>query len=388
MTNINNNEIIDKILLHEHQSVAHRLGLIEDISQEIDDDLLNNTITVINDLLVSPNDKTKKIIVTLSSILWTYQKKHWEGLNDFLIRVLSQIGYAPSSIMIDTEYDHENKCYSGVNSLLDQLSITINQLQCEVLVGDQIFLLTQFQKNIWSQIELNKTLGISAPTSAGKSFIIALKAIDLILKEEGCIVYIVPTLSLVSQVSIDFRKLLNTFNLNDYEILNTFNGERLDQDKKIFVLTQEKAIGAFSQKNIPFKNIRLLIVDEIQNIERASNENEERAKTLYDLLIEFKHTPSIDRIVISGPRINNIGNLCHSLFGEGAAEENESSSPVASFTYSVEKNKKKYLFKQHNDIKMQPTGIEFKPPYPFPKPDGKLYNDKYYNFLHKFISYL
>lgn len=380
-------EVLDKILLHEHQHIACKLNFIDEVTQDIDDELLNESIALINDLLDKPIEDAKKIIITLSSILWTYQKEHWGGLNDFFIRVLSQIGYAPSSIMIDREYDYEHKRYSGVSSLLDQLAITVSQLKCEIAVQERVFLLTEFQKRIWSQIENNKTLGISAPTSAGKSFIIALKAIDLILQQDGSIIYIVPTLSLVSQVSIDFRKLLDSFGLDHYEILNTYNGDS-SNTKKIFVLTQEKAIGAFSQEDVPFKDIRLLVADEIQNVERASKEDDQRAKTLYDLLIEFRHTPEVHRIVISGPRIEGIGDLCHSLFGEGTTEEKDKSSPVSSFTYSIEKKGKKYFFNQHVDIKGDSKAIEFSPKSEIPKPEGKVYTDKYYNFMDEFITNL
>src|SRR5690606_34160646 len=137
-----------------------------------------------------------------------------------------------------------------------------------------------------------------------------------------------------------------------YEVLNTYNGD-IHDNKKIFVLTQEKAIGAFSQKDTPFQDVRLLVVDEIQNVERASNEDEQRAKTLYDLIVEFRHTPEIERIVISGPRIEGIGELSQILFGDGATEESDKSSPVASFTYAIQRKKigtrNKYFFNQYTD---------------------------------------
>ena len=46
-----------------------------------------------------------------------------------------------------------------------------------------------------------KVIAISAPTSAGKSFIITLKLLEIIQRYKYDIIYVVPTISLVNQVS-------------------------------------------------------------------------------------------------------------------------------------------------------------------------------------------
>lgn len=387
MLNKNETSIVDKVLLYEHERTALKLKFIDDLSYDITDTVLEEACGLIDRLSKNKDEKSRKIIVTLSSILWTYQKSHWTGLNSFLIRILSSVGYSPSSIMMDKNYDHEENRYSEVASIFDQLAITLEHLKCEVVLNNKVFLLTQFQKKIWDKVDLNKALGVSAPTSAGKSFVLGLKAIDLLIKADGNIVYIVPTLSLVSQVSIDFRKLLDLFGLGEYEILNAYDSAGLNE-KKIFVLTQEKAIGAFSQDVSPFRNVRMLVADEIQNVERVYEVDDQRAKTLYDLLIEFRHSPEIDNFVISGPRIEGIGNLCDSLFDAGNAEEKDRSSPVSSFTYSIHSVGKNYFFKQHVDIKEEPHVIEIAQELTMPRSQGKMYNDKYHNFMGEFIASL
>ena len=39
------------------------------------------------------------------------------------------------------------------------------------MVANQKYLLTDYQKQIWDSMDNDKVLGISAPTSAGKSFV-------------------------------------------------------------------------------------------------------------------------------------------------------------------------------------------------------------------------
>lgn len=289
--------------------------------------------------------------------------------------------------MVDEEYDRENGRHSAMDSLINQLSVTIHQLRYEVKIQEQSFLLTRFQKNIWDKIDSNQILGISAPTSAGKSFIIALKAIELLLNQDGTIIYIVPTLSLVSQVSLDFRKLLNKFQIRGYEILNTYNG-LYTENRKVFVLTQEKAIGAFSQSNSPFNDVRMLVVDEIQNVERVANENDQRAKTLYDLLIEFRHSTKPDHTVISGPRIEKIGNLGVEVFGEETDEEESKSSPVASITYSITKNDNRYYLKQYTDISEMPLILPIENTAQIAGTGGVQYRQEFHDFLLNVITAL
>lgn len=380
-------QIIEEILSFEHHKVAEKLGLIEPCELDINDELLIDAVGLVDYLSRDESEESKKIVVTLSSILWTYQKTEWDGLKDFLVLVLTRIGYSPSSIMIDSGYDIDENQYSSMSSMIDEIAVTTSQLQHEVRIRNKTFLLTQFQKNIWEKIDSNSVLGISAPTSAGKSFVIALKAIDILTNDPGTVIYIVPTLSLVSQVSVDFRKLLTLFEMDAYEILNTYTGVYEDP-KKIFVLTQEKAIGSFSQSYHPFSNVKLLVVDEIQNVERVGNEDDQRAKTLYDLMVEFRYTAEPNHIIISGPRIEKIGGLGESIFGREADEEESKSSPVASITYAISKTRTNYILKQYTDIRAQPLHLTISK-YEHISGQGKvLYSEEFHAYLSKVIHYL
>ena len=350
---------IKAILSFEHYSIAARLKLIDDPRCGIDNDLLYSSIGLIDRLSRAPDDFSRNIVICVSSILWTYRKSEWDGLKDFLVLVLSRIGYSPSSIMVDSGYDFVNRTYSGTHGLLNELAVSIHQLSSEVKVCGETFLLTEFQYKVWKKIDDNSVLGISAPTSAGKSFVIALKAVDLISRHGGSVIYIVPTLSLVSQVSIDFRKLLNYFGIENYTIQNTYNGVN-ERESTIYVLTQEKAIGAFSQSDAPFKNLKMLVVDEIQNIERVAHADDQRAKTLYDLMVDFRHSEHPNHIIISGPRIDNIADLGVDVFGENTDEEEAKSSPVANFTYSIVSNNKKFYFRQYSTILDEPLSLPIK----------------------------
>ncbi|MFR5590798.1 MAG: hypothetical protein ACLTKB_10130 [Lawsonibacter sp.] len=87
----------------------------------------------------------------------------------------------------------------------------------------------------------------------------------------------------------------------------------------------------------------ILIVDEIQNIERIVDDTDIRAKILFDTLQELRHSPNIEQIIISGPRINRMAQLGETLFGSKTVEIVTLCSPVLSLTYSIKKGWKKLL---------------------------------------------
>lgn len=340
-------EILKSLFRFELLANAQKLNLISaDNPTVIDEDFLIDAISTLNDLSIKPNELQKKRLVAICALLWTYRNPKWDGLKNYLILFLSRAGFAPSSIMVDDEFK-DNK-YSASDSLINQFAVAIEQASCEIKVGERKFLVSDFQKEIWDSIEENNVVGISAPTSAGKSFIILLKAIDLILKKEGLVIYVVPTLSLVSQVMMDFRKALNDFDL-DYSLESTFNNSNVTS-RSIYVLTQEKAIAAFSQTDNPFSDVRLVVIDEIQNVEKVADSDDQRSKVLYDLTVELRNSSNIDHVVISGPKIINIDELGKTLFG-GEAKKNETdASPVLNLTYSISKTGTKYYFNVYSDL--------------------------------------
>lgn len=379
-------EIIKKVLMVEHQSIARQIGFIDSVTESLDYNLLVSALGLLDRLSRQVDEQSKKTIITISAIIWTYRKREWVGLRDYLMPILTRAGFSPSSIMIDENYDKIGHKFSPMGSYLAELDIVINQLKFEIKIKDRTFLLTSFQKNVWDAFNDHRLVGISAPTSAGKSYIILLKAIDILLKKNGTVVYIVPTLSLLSQVCMDFRKLLNQFELKDYIISTTFN-TGLELEKCIYVLTQERAISAFNQSENPFNNLNLLVIDEIQNLERVGDEEEMRSKVLYDSLMEFRHSNIPDLTIIAGPRIKNIGNIGIQVLGESDTQETEAkSSPVSSITYSIAKGKDKYLFKQYSEIVERPITIEISNSSIIEGYGQSKYSQQYYTYFSYLLN--
>lgn len=380
--------VLRELLEIEHQSIAYKLGMLDSVHKQLNYSLAVKALGYIDQLSRrNPNEKQKKEIITISALLWTYRNELWTGLRDTLTLTLSRIGYAPSSVMVDLNYDKENKLFSRMNSLQSEISVLLDQIQYEVKVGSKFYLLTEFQLRVWNAIEQNPVLGISAPTSAGKSFVISLKIADTLLHNDGCVVYIVPTLSLVSQVCQDLQKQLENAEVSDFCIATNCENE-LDYNKKIFVLTQEKAINAFSSETTSFENIQMLVVDEIQNLERSDSEDDSRSKILYDVLINFRCDCNLNRVIISGPRIENIKDLGIKVFCNPNTEEIETkSSPVVNLTYSIENEGHKRYFKQYSDLVNHPNKIDITS-ISIPDYSGSAYRKTYLNDFRVFFDKL
>ena len=161
---------------------------------------------------------------------------------------------------------------------MDQITVGLNQISNEGGGKRKIFPINKFLKRTWDSMDEKKVIGISAPTSAGKSFVILLKIIKKLMNGIYDIVYIVPTLSLLNLVTEDFHTLLKSMKISQYRISNTFLPTEKSEANCIYVMTQEKAIAAFANEEKAFEKRMILVADEIQNIERIKEETDERAK--------------------------------------------------------------------------------------------------------------
>lgn len=327
--------ILNEWLKIDYYLMAQKLGF-SDKEYQVTDELIYNTIRCL-DYLTSMEKHSVNFVVTIIALLWNHADKEKFNLKDVIIKFLSRIGYPTSAIIVDQKFDKNNISFSHLNSLIDEITTTLNQNNNEVQVNDKKFLLTDFQMQIWNSIEQRKSIGISAPTSAGKSFVILLKLVEKLTKSIFDIVYIVPTLCLMTQVTEDFNQMLKEIGIENFTISNSYIQENNNEQIHIYVLTQEKAISAFSSAENVFNNNLVLVVDEIQNIERITDSTEERAKVLFDTLTEFRYKENLKQVILSGPRIQEIDNVGESIFGFETEEIVTEISPVLNLTYSIKK---------------------------------------------------
>lgn len=198
--------------------------------------------------------------------------------------------------------------------------------------------------------------------------------------------YIVPTLSLLNQVTEDFNKNIKQLDIKDCKISNTFILHDETEVNYIYVLTQEKAIAAFANESAAFSKRMILVADEIQNIERIKEDKDERSKILFDTLMEFRYKENVEQIIIAGPRIEEIDNLGESIFGLETEDISTEISPVLNLTYSICKIGKQYFLKQYSVLNDSPICKEIQNAEMINGYGKKKYTDLYLDYLSLFLN--
>ena len=292
--------IIDEWLKIEFSEIARRTKLL-DCNYAVSDQLVLNTLRFLDNITANITSDGIQIVIGIIALMWEHVDREQYDLRDVFIKFLARIGYSTSAIIIDDQYNSNTCSFHGINSFFDRLTVALNQKKFEVTVGEHMYLLTQFQHDIWKAAEHNEIIGVSAPTSAGKTFSIMLHTLRSIIEKRCDIVYIVPTLSLLNQITSNYNKMIKDLGIDNVSVTN---GYRMPSETPtIYVLTQEKAISSLTSDQTAFEKPLVLVVDEIQNIERMTDSNDTRSKILYDTISEFQQRSNVNQVFFTGPRI-------------------------------------------------------------------------------------
>ena len=377
--------VLKRWLEIEFYKIANKADLIYE-TRSIDVNLIYDSIRVLDYETIISKKTDVNYVITIIGLMWEHVDHTIYDLKNIIVKFLSRIGYPTSAIICDKNFDSNECSFSKLNSYIDEILSTINQLKNEIDIAGKKYLLTDFQMKIWNSMDKDKLIGISAPTSAGKSFVILLKIVKKLLNDKFDVVYIVPTLSLLNQVTEDFNSVLKGMGVEDYWISNSFDMDGNNNKRNIYVLTQEKAIAAFSESDFAFSNRMILVADEIQNIERIKEDTDQRSKILFDTLVEFRYKKNVQQIIISGPRIDDIDKVGEHIFGMETINHTTNISPVLSLTYSIKKDRNKYYFKQYCALTKEPIIREIENKKLIEGYGRKQYTDKYLAYLTKFVD--
>jgi len=348
---------IELLLQNDLKYIAFKMGFIKQIPPYIKD---NDAALLLNHAeYLSRRGKTDKELnkcLLICALIWERRNPSWSNLSSFLKQILIKIGLSPTALMIDDTNDNNNYFTSFGNLFVD-LSNTQLIKNNRIEFNEKFIFLTKHQKEIWNSIFKYDRIGISAPTSAGKSFILCLSLINYLCDHEINAFYIVPNISLINQVSSDLRKIINYYNIGK-KIRIHQSYSKVDNTGNIFILTQERAFSSLLQTENNIPKLDFLIVDEVQNIERMTFEDNDRADDLLTVLRLINDNINPKKIIISGPRIEKIDDLMKDLFNEKGFPINIKLSPVLNLTYSFKYYLNKYFLCQHSPINETPLYLE------------------------------
>lgn len=306
---------------------AKSIGFNVDSSVDISEGSLYEIINQIEIAILNEIDPS--IISSVCGLLWTHYSEKFNLLSEYIYSLMARVGFSPIHSMLSLSQNENQVNYSSVVGMLET---AVQRQRYSVATLGKRFFLTEFQSRLWKALELKDHIAVSAPTSAGKSFLICLNLVSGVATRGGISIYVVPNLTLMSQVANDLIALIKHHQLDiDVRTGLIQNGNR----STIFVLTQERLIEPGAE--MPPNGINYLIIDEVQNIERAFDfeSKDERSKLLLDVLINLHDNFTPQKTVIIGPRISEVGALGGRLFNKKTTPITAHSSPVTNLSYGI-----------------------------------------------------
>jgi replicative superfamily II helicase len=285
---------INKLILYDIRN---------DLPGKLQKEFLEPTEREIEDLFIlssilSLSDESSKLILAYEIITKLFKKFHKKYSNLYSIThvILSRLGNFPNrDLLMKYGFNDSNLKQSPAI----KLEVLAREVENSIQILDNNSLLTDFQKKLFDVLTKQKFYSISAPTSAGKSFVFTLSISQrLIQNKSEKIVLMVPTRALIRELSSSILK-----NLKEYRLINNVNIRTvpiIEQDSNekgiIYVLTQERLNTLLNEEAI---HIDTVFVDEAQEI--GNNRGVVLQNTLELLLNRF---PNIN-LFFASPLIEN-----------------------------------------------------------------------------------
>ncbi|MDQ1158842.1 hypothetical protein QE385_003169 [Sphingomonas sp. SORGH_AS 950] len=195
------------------------------------------------------------------------------------------------------------------------------QLDNTVRIGERSAVLTDMQRAVWDALASGSSLALSAPTSAGKSFVF-LAYIEQLkrMRPNANLVYLVPSRALISQVATDLRSasLDKAFDVTTVPIpaAPTVLGT------PIYVLTPERLQVLFH--TAPGLKFDVAIVDEAHLIGEGS-----RGVVLHSVLQDLQRRHPEVQFLFSSPQVRDPAVFGTVVGREGVKVVKTKDSPVA-----------------------------------------------------------
>lgn len=179
--------------------------------------------------------------------------------------ILARLGNFPGRELLRQRYGSQQS--TGGSSVL-ALEVLAREIDNTVeMPSGKERALTDFQHDLFAELSEWPSASVSAPTSSGKSFVLALDIARRMRERKSSIVYVVPTRALIRQVMVKVIEVLDSEGLQTVPVRCV--PLALDQAHAphgiVYVLTQERLISLLMSED-PQPWITTLIVDEAQGV--------------------------------------------------------------------------------------------------------------------------
>lgn len=223
---------------------------------------------------------------------------------------------------LSNNYEHQVPTPLLMDKIGRGMKYSIYNMQNETLNR-----INKFQWEVYQGVSYYDWVSVSAPTSAGKSYILLRILEEHFLKSKFTIgVYIVPTRALIQQVELDIMEAFSSIGLTDLTIssIPTLN-EDWRIKSQIYVFTQERLLWILNEEPDFIPDI--VIIDEAQKIGDGS-----RGILLQQTIEELARRSETTKFLFSSPSTEN-----PEIFLQDAPEK-VSVTPIQSEYIAVNQN--------------------------------------------------
>ncbi len=170
----------------------------------------------------------------------------------------------------------------------------------EAHIGGETYHLTDFQYGLWRNLVDRQRIALSAPTSAGKSFVLQGYLSSLFSSEDAkSVVYLVPTRALIAQVSSDLAAWFSKHKPTPEIVTVPIDAETALPSRAVYVMTQERLHVVLAEH--PSFKADEVVVDEAQGIQEGA-----RGILLQTVIDDLLRRNSGVQILFASPSIHNL----------------------------------------------------------------------------------
>jgi hypothetical protein len=188
------------------------------------------------------------------------------GLEDRHIAACSEILVRLGNFPAHALTSHVHGSFEDVLSLRFAVENAAKRKENTITVGDRKIPLTDFQIRAERELQASRTVtAVSAPTSAGKSYLLCLDLVRrFLIGEIKYAAFVVPTRALSRQTAERIREEFRQSHIDDVAVRVLPPKDESDvPDRATFVFTQERLLSYLSETNL---SLDVLFVDEAQGI--------------------------------------------------------------------------------------------------------------------------
>lgn len=210
-----------------------------------------------------------------------------EVVREKAFRLLGDLGNFPSLAYAESHFEVSAEAFGHV--LRRRMARALNT----VTIGSSKIPLTDYQMRVWDALGTSKELAVSAPTSAGKSFLIIEYLCRAATRTSKAFhgVYIAPTRALLAEIEIKIKQRLSEADDIRVSTIPTLDPER--KRGQVYILTQERLQALLTISDFKFD---FVVVDEAQNLADGG-----RGMILQDGIEQILQREPSTRIVFLAP---------------------------------------------------------------------------------------